>query len=647
MDKTSINKLHQLNGFIPFVIVVFINAFVDLGHKIIIQNTVFKVYDGEIQVMLTALVNGLILLPFVLLFSPAGFISDRFRKPMVMRVSAAVAVLLTLFITLAYYRGWFVFAFAMTFLLAVQSAFYSPAKYGYIKELGGAANLAPMNAVVQAVTMIAILLGVFLFSVLFENSLQGITYRNESELLSSIAPIGWVLVACSIIELILTFKLPIATAESTGEQTSIPRFQFSGYVSGHYLKHNLHLLLSNRNVWLSIIGLSMFWGISQVILAAFPALAKEVLAETNTIVIQGILACSGFGLVIGSTLAGRASRQYIETGFVAVGAIGIVACLFILTRLDSSLAFALVILTLGFFGGMFVVPLNAIIQFQADSNKLGTVLAGNNWVQNIVMLTFLCLTMAVVSLGINTLGLFYAIAFIALVGALYTIYQLPQTLIRLVISKLFASRYRIRVQGFDNLPSQGAVLMLGNHISWLDWAMIQIACPRPLHFVMHRAIYERWYLKWFLDFFGVIPIAGGSSRQSLEEINALLKAGEVVCLFPEGAISRNGQLGEFKHGFEKTVEAVDGIILPFYLRGLWGSRFSRASERMKILRSAGLRRDIIVAFGRPLSIDSKAAEVKNRVFDLSIDAWETYTRTLDSCHWPGSAQSRARVKIFA
>ncbi|WP_428635091.1 MFS transporter, partial [Sedimenticola sp.] len=154
------DKLTRLHGFKPFILIVFFNAFIDLGHKILIQDTVFKIYDGQTQVILTALVNGLILLPFILLFTPAGFLSDKFRKPKVMQVSAAVAVAMTLLVTLSYYLGWFELAFGLTFLLAVQSAFYSPAKYGYIKELTGKENHTTANAIVQAVTIVAILSGI-------------------------------------------------------------------------------------------------------------------------------------------------------------------------------------------------------------------------------------------------------------------------------------------------------------------------------------------------------------------------------------------------------------------------------------------------------------------------------------------------------
>ena len=642
------DKLIKIAGFFPFIAIVFLNAFVDLGHKIIIQNTVFKIYDGETQIILTAIVNGLILLPFILLFSPSGYLADKYRKPIVMRISAIVAIFLTLIITLSYYQGWFIVSFAMTFLLAVQSAFYSPAKFGYIKELVGSERLASMNAIVQAITIIAILSGIFVFSVLFENSLVNQNYQNVSELIRLIAPIGWFLVLFSIVEAIVAFKIPMQEKVLSDEDNE-KRFNTVNYIKADYLKSNLKTLWRDQNIWLSIVGLSVFWGISQIVLASFPALGKEVLHTDNTILIQGILACSGIGVVIGSLIAGSKSKNYIETGFVAIGAIGLVFSVFLITQVDSVVMMSLDVFMFGVFGGLFIVPLNAMIQFHADEKQLGTVLAGNNWVQNIVMISFLAITVVVAMFGISSIGLFHFVTAITLLGALYTIYRLPHSLIRILISGLFAGRYKIQVQGFNNLPGKGGVLMLGNHVSFIDFAMIQIACPRKVRFVMHKSYYENWTIKWFLDIMGVIPIASGASTAALKQINLLLKAGEIVCLFPEGAISRNGQLGDFKHGFEKTVSEVDGVILPFYIRGLWGSRFSHSSSFMKSKPVSGLRRDVIVAFGEPLSIDSKADVVKRRVFDLSISAWQKYTETLDPLPlaWMRTVKNNPKYKCMA
>ena len=619
------DKLFKTTGFAAFILIIFLNAFVDLGHKILIQNTIFKIYDNDTQIILTAIVNGLILLPFLLLFSPAGFLSDRHPKPRIIRLSAGVAVALTLLITGFYYLGWFELAFAMTFLLAVQSAIYSPSKYGFIKELSGKERLASANAIVQAVTIVAILLGIFVFSLLFESLLDGVSYGNESEILQSIAPLGWLLVLCSLVEYYSARRLPAGKVEAKEM-----RFDWSSYRRGGYLKTNLKRISSHRVIWLSIVGLSIIWGISQVVLATFPAHAKEVLGEQNTVVIQGLLACSSFGIIFGSLIAGGTSRHHIETGLIPVGALGVVIALFFIPQLTSVGLLALDFLLLGTAAGMFIVPLNALIQYHAREHELGTVLAGNNWVQNLVMLSFLLLTVLFTLTGSSSFGLFHLLTLVALAGAIYTVWQLPQSLVRYLISRIFAGGYRIEVVGFENLPARGGVLMLGNHISWLDWAMVQIASPRPVRFVMHQSYYQRWYLRWFLDFFGVIPIAGGQSKEALEKIHQLLNAGEVVCLFPEGAISRNGQLGEFKRGYERAAEGVENaIILPFYLRGLWGSRFSRSSAKLQRLRKTRLRSEVIVAFGKPLPMETPAHEVKRKVFDLSIDAWEQHTRNLD------------------
>src|SRR6478609_5365576 len=139
--------LFKIRGFLPYTVMLFINAFVDLGHKIIIQNTVFKIYDGQHQVILTAILNGLILLPYIVLFTPAGFLSDKYPKQQVMRYSAMAAVLAMLIITFAYYQGWFWCAYVMTLALGIQAAIYSPAKYGFIREIAGSHNLAEGNGV--------------------------------------------------------------------------------------------------------------------------------------------------------------------------------------------------------------------------------------------------------------------------------------------------------------------------------------------------------------------------------------------------------------------------------------------------------------------------------------------------------------------
>lgn len=422
MKPSSLLETASLPGFMSFLAVAFINAMVDLGHKIIIQNTIFKIYDDAAQVGLTAIVNALILLPFILLFTPAGYLADRFAKPWLMRCTAFAAILITLLITLAYYQGWFQFAFALTLVLAAQSAIYSPAKYGYIRELAGHERLSPANGFIQATTIIAILSGIFLFSILFELQLSGHQYSNEAELIRHIAPIGWLLVLLSLIEFVLACRLPTTQAAQPEH-----RFNWQRYRKGHLLRENLHHLHSKPVIWYAILGLSMFWGISQSFLATFPAFAKIVLVEDNTIIVQGLLACSGLGIIAGSLVAGMGHRGQIKTQLIPAGAVGMCIILFIVPLLSSVPAFALGILSFGFFGGLFIIPLNALIQLHAPASQLGMVLAGNNWIQNIVMISFLLVTLLASHVAITSITMIQSIPFITVILAIMLAIQLHKS----------------------------------------------------------------------------------------------------------------------------------------------------------------------------------------------------------------------------
>jgi acyl-[acyl-carrier-protein]-phospholipid O-acyltransferase/long-chain-fatty-acid--[acyl-carrier-protein] ligase len=612
-------------GLFTYLMVVFLNAFVDIGHKIIIQNTVFKTYDGQEQIIFTAIVNALILLPFIMLFTPSGYIADKYPKNTVMRISAWFALAITLLITLSYYQGWFWFGFSMTFLLAVQSALYSPAKYGFIRELVGERRLTQGNAAVQAITMFSILAATFFFSILFEWLLSGVTWNSKDDLLTYVAPLGWVLIGLTLLEVFYAYRLP--EKKSTNQRM---QFHWGDYRKGKTQLRNLRLVYRHPYIWLSILGLSTFWAISQVMLATYPEFAKSQLMLTNTAAIQGLMALAGIGIMLGSFIAGRLSKNHIETGLIPVGALGITLALALFVIVDSMLLQGLNFLFLGVMGGFFIVPLNALIQYHARETQLGRVLASNNLIQNIMMLSFLIITVLLAIVGIGSISMIWLLVLVAALGTVYTILKMPESLLRFIFSRLFAARYSMTVLGFDKLPASGGILLLGNHISWVDWALVQIASPRQLHFVIERDYYERWYLKWFLDLFGVVPINSGGAAASLETIQGLLKEGKAVCLFPEGAISRTGQLSEFKRGYEKAIKGTNAKIIPFYLHGLWGSRFSRSTDFFRASRQSGLKRDIIVAFGDTLPATTTADELKRRMFDLSFRSWQEYSQRIPS-----------------
>ena len=610
-------ELLRFKGFAPFVLMLFINAAVDVGHKITIQNVLLKSFEGDTLIILSAFINAMILLPFVLLFSPSGYLSNRFSKTIIARYASFAAIVLTLLITLSYYMGLFYVAFGFTFILAAQSAFYSPSKFGLIKELFGVDSFGSANGVVQAVTITAILFSSIFFSIIFESIYQGDVHPNA--IMENIAPIGWLLVGASIIEFVLSFKLPAIKPANPEEH-----FELQNYFNFRYFKQNIQDIRSDYNIWLSIIGLSVFWAIGQVVVAVFPAHYKMMSGDENAVVIQAILAVSAIGIAIGSMVAGRFSKLHIELGIVPLGAIGLFISLLMFTTTNSPYAMGLSSILFGFFGGLFAVPLNASVQYFASGPKLGTILAGKNFIQNMTMIIFLSLSIALILIGFHSSTIFILSAAILLVGSLYAVKKLPQLFARLLLLPILKTSYRLHIDGLHNLPSSGGVLLLGNHISWIDWLVVQVASPRAIKFVMAKSIYDQWYIHWFVDFFKVIPISRASGKDAIKQIRTHLDKGEVVALFPEGRISYNGQLNEFRKGYEMAMKDSSHPIVPFYICGLWGSTFSRAKHLFKRMTKAGGKRSVVVSFGEPLPADTKAEYVKQAVKALSYKTWDKH-----------------------
>ena len=630
-------KLLRTAGFLPYLAIAFLNAGVDLAHKITIQNVLLKSFEGDTLVILTALINAMILLPFIFLFSPAAFINDKFSRTKVIRLSALAAVGISALICLCYAIGEFYMAFALTLLLAAQSAVYSPAKYSIIKSIVGTEQLGMANGIIQALTIIAILFSSFAFSFFFES--HYIASNDPNVVLQSVWEIGIALIAFSALEAYFAFKIPFfpQTAEFSEQ-----KFSAKQYASLHYLKENIRTLRQNKNIWLSVIGLSLFWGVSQVIVAAFPAHYKAIFHADNAIVIQAILAVSGLGLILGSYVAGKMSHLHIELGIVPVGAVGIFISLFCLTLTDSNLFLTICSFAFGFFGGLFIVPLNATIQYFAPEAISGKIMAGNNFMQNVLMVAFLLLSILFVKLSLSTTNLLIFASLVCLVGSFYAMLQLPHLFTRLLLLPILKTGYRFHVNGLKNLPQSGGVLLLGNHISWIDWLVLQAASPRAIKFVMYRPIYNKWYLTWFWRIFKVIPIGGGASKESIQTIRSYLENGEVIALFPEGHISYNGQINEFQKGFEHVLEGLENITtVPFYLRGLWGSSFSRADSHYKILSKKRGKREVLVAFGKPINGFIDAVAMKQKVVELSFSAWEHFINEQAPLthHWLESAKS--------
>lgn len=597
--------IFAIAGVINYLAVAFLNAFTDLGHKIIIQNTVFKIYDGTTQIMLSAIVNALMLLPFILAFSPSGYLSDRFAKNIVMKNTALLAVFITLAITFSYYKGWFFVAFSLTFLLALQSAFYSPAKYGYIKELIGTKYISEGNSAIQAVTTSAILLGIIVYTMLFE-TLVGDIFVSKEEILQTVTPLGWLLVLGAVIEYMLSLKLPNKSIKKTRK-----KFELKKYIKGFYLKKNLIMLRRKKEIFDSVIALSLFWSISQVVLAIFGEYAKSELNITNTIIVQGIMTFSVIGIVFGSILSSAFLKYYINSGLSALSSFGIALILFIIPFTKSTLFLAIEFILFGLFSGMLLIPLNAKIQYLSSDIHLGTILAGNNFIQTLFMFSFLMLTTLFAYFGMNAKVLFFVMGFVSL----YLLFLLLKRYFIMSVWTLFELvlkiRYKCTYIGLEYIPQNTSMLLAGNHVSWIDWFIVQLPFERRVVFLIDKDIYNNKFLKPIFKLADLIPVSQKASKDSIVETSMKLKNGKIVAIFPEGEISRSSDIARFYRGYE-LIDRGNAAIVPFYIEGVFGSIFARYKGNRNFFR----KREITIYFGEPISYDIKAHELREIVINL-------------------------------
>ncbi len=624
----KINNLIAIK--LAFLFVVFCNVIVDVAHKVFLQNIAFKVFDGSTQVIWVSIINALIIIPFLLLFTVSGYLSDKYNKKNILIYGAVSSFLLSILMVISYLSGNFYFAMGALFLLAIQSAVYSPAKFGLIIDIYGKKNLSNGNAALQAVSIIAILFSIASASFVFENFYNAnnlAALSTKEELLDAILPLTYYILPVAFLEMIVSFVFlrRVNTTYTKNETLSLNK---NDLLQGKLLSKNIKTISSHDIIFLSVMGLSVFWGISQGLMAVFPSFVKQYLGITDVFIINGVIGASGIGIAIGSLIYSKISKHYIEIGTVPLSVLGMTLMIYVSTVVQTPFLIGMSFLLFGVFGGLFVVPLNALIQFNAKKKVLGTILAGNNWFHSLSMFLMLMMTTTVSYYDLDPLNTLYLILFITFVGTFYTVYKLPQSLILLFLKTIVGFKYKLEVNGVKNIPSSGGVLLLGNHISWIDWTVVLMATPREVRFVMDKTIYNKWFLTWILKIFKCIPISNGSSKTTIKTIAKQLDEGHIVVLFPEGAITRNGHLGEFKRGFEKILEltSTDVKVIPFYIRGLWESMFSRASKKFK---ESNRTNSVTISFSRMMKKEkANIISVKQELIKLSTKSWQEHIQNL-------------------
>ena len=542
-------------------------------------------------------------LPLMIVSSVAGVFSDRFSKRTVIVLMKALETLLMSAGTAALFftpEGGLLPLLVLAGMGA-QSALFSPSKYGILPELLPHHRLSWGNGQLEMWTFVAIIAGTALAGPLLD-------FAGDLPWIA-----GLTLVIFSGLGLWASFLIP-----------SVPQARSAGGIRETW-QGAIDALRADRVLTLGVLGSIAFWTLASLVGQDVLVYAKAILHLSDTY--SGFpLAAFGVGVGIGSLLVGKLSATKVELGYLPFGGIGITLSLWALGLLKPELGGTLLGMTcLGLSSGFVVVPLNALIQWRAPSDRRGAVIAFSNTLVfgGVLIGSLGCGFLANIGLSASVIFLISGIGSALL--TIWAMYKLPETFIRLVLVLFTHSLYRLTILGREHLPQEGGALLVPNHVSFIDGFLLLATTDRPIRFLVDQIYYNNRFLNPFAKIMGAIPISSnGSPREilsALREAGRRLDAGELVCIFPEGQITRTGNLLPFRAGFTRIVKGRDIPIIPIHLDRVWGSIFSFIGGKFLAKWPSRIPYPITLSLGEPLPSTATADEVRQAIQELGEAAW--------------------------
>jgi len=542
--------------------------------------------------------------PLALVSTVAGLLADRVSKRTVIILMKSVEVLLMSAATLALWINPAGGILPLIVLggMGIHSALFSPAKYGILAELLPHERLAAGNGQLEMWTFAAILTGTSAPGILL--SVTGESTWLAPLLLAIISLIG-----CSAAVTIP--YVPPARAEGGLLNT------WQGAWAA---------LAGDRMLRLAIIGAVFFWTIASLFAQNILVYAKAVLGVSDWQSGLPLMTLS-IGIAVGAKLVGRLSQARVEYGLIPLGATGVAIILSTLGLVAPGFGWTLALMgVLGLASALIFVPLNALIQWRAPADRRGSVIAFENTCVFTGILMGSLGAGALANSGVSTTGIFVATALFTIGGTAWALWLLPEALLRLVLVILTNSLYRLRIVGHQHVPVSGGALLVPNHVSFIDGFLLIASLDRPVRFVVDARYADLPLFKPFMKVLGVIPISShGGLRvvlRALRDAGAALDQGELVCIFPEGQITRTGTLLPFRRGFERITKGRHAPIIPVHLDRVWGSIFSFDGGKFFWKRPERIPYPVTVSFGKPLPPQTPAPELRQAIRALGEQAWQ-------------------------
>ncbi len=577
-------------------------------------------------------ISAVFILPFVLFSATSGQLSDKYDKARVMRLVKSLEIAIMLIGGAGFLLHDVRLLYAGTFLMGVHSTLFGPVKYAYLPQQLDEHELVGGNGMIEMGTFVAILVGTIVGGELADLGVTGP------------AVVAAVCLGVAIVGRLAVSFVPDAPSDQPDLKINWNPFSETW--------RNLRLAKQNRAVFLSLLGISWLWFFGATFLTSFFNFAKDVLGGDPQVVTL-LLAIFSIGIGFGSLLCEKLSRGRVEIGLVPFGSIGMTVFavdLFFASHAlrpgpslvgiaafvtDASSRFAhwhvmADLFLLAMFGGLYSVPLYAMIQSRSAPSHRARVIAANNILNALFMIVSSLMAIALFSFGFTIPQLFLVVGLLNAVVAVYIYTLVPEFLVRFLAWLLVSTFYRIRTTGIEHIPAEGPALLICNHVSFVDAIVVMGQSPRPIRFVMDLGLFRFPLLAWFFKGAGAIGIVSAKTDPRMfEKANALideaLRDGELVCIFPEGRITDTGEIHPFRQGAARIVERNPVPVVPMALRGLWGSWTSRKSGRafasLPRPMKEGLVSTLELAIGAPLqAADVDVAKLQAEVAELR-GAW--------------------------
>ena len=592
--------------FAPFFATQFLGAFNDnlFKNALVVLLTFQAVRWTTLKPELLAnLAAGIFILPFFLFSATAGQLADKYDKAMLARLVKVLEMSIMGVAAAGFFLTSLPVLMGALFLLGCHSTLFGPVKYAILPQHLREEELVGGNALIEAGTFVAILIG----------TLAG------GLLAGSVAHPAWIAVGGFVVALAgyLTSRgIPAAPAPAPELKVNLNPLSETW--------RNIAFARENRTVFLSILGISWFWLYGALFLAQFPAYGKFVLGGGESSVTL-LLATFTVGIGVGSMLCERMSGKHVEIGLVPFGSIGLTLFgldlyfasptglagaapheLLALLAMPAVWRVLFDLLMLGMFGGFFIVPMYALVQLRSSPEHRARIIAANNILNALFMVVGALGAAALLGEGLSIPALFGLGALLNAAVALYIYGLVPEFLLRFIAWLLVKAVYRLRTSGLAHIPHEGAAVLVANHVSFADAVIIMGASPRPIRFVMDHRIFRTPLLGFIFRHCGAIPIASAKEdpamlEASFAEVGRALENGDLVGVFPEGHLTRDGELQPFRPGISRILAANPVPVVPMALSGLWGSFFSRIDgSAMQTPFRRGVFSDIALQVGAPV-----------------------------------------------